>query len=583
MNEQRGMTARGFQIVGRYIRMHPLPFVVAVTGAAVYAAMTVGSTIVLGRVVDRVLTPAFGRGVGAGTIWLGAVAIVAVAVVRAGGIMTRRYFAGMTWARVCATLRTRVVDRYQELPLAYHRSHATGDLMAHAEADVNAATDVLHPLPYSTAVVLLILFALVALILTDPFMAAIGLTLLPGLTFLNRYYMARVEEPAKRTQERLGDVSAVAHESIDGAMVVKTLGRERSEVERLAAKAADVRKERIRMGYLRASFEPGFEALPSLGIVVLIAVGAWRVSRGAVTAGTLVQFISLFQLLAFPMRLIGFLLSDLPRAVVGWDRLQGVFDEPVTLRPADGGLTPPPGTLGLEVRNVSFGYGGEPVLRDLSFEVRPNESVAIVGQTGSGKSTVAHLLVRLADPDVGAIRLGGVDLRQLDADALRQGAAIVFQESFLFATTIRENLTLGADIADVQIRTAARLARAHEFVTSFPDGYETVVGERGVTLSGGQRQRIAIARALLRRPRLLILDDATSAVDPTIEAAILDSLRRELRATLVIVAYRVSTISLADRVLYLDGGRIAASGTHHELLSHPDYEAMVRAYERGAA
>src|SRR5439155_24745247 len=367
------------QIVGRYIRMHPLPFVVAVTGAAVYAAMTVGSTIVLGRVVDRVLTPAFGRGVGTGTIWLGAVAIVAVAVVRAGGIMTRRYFAGMTWARVCATLRTRVVDRYQELPLASHRSHPTGDLMAHAEADVNAATDVLHPLPYSTAVVLLILFALIALIVTDPFMAAIGLTLLPGLTFLNRYYMARVEEPAKRTQERLGDVSAVAHESIDGAMVVKTLGRERSQVERLAAKAADVRKERIRMGYLRASFEPGFEALPSLGIVVLIAVGAWRVSRGAVTAGTLVQFISLFQLLAFPMRLIGFLLSDLPRAVVGWARIQEVFDEPVTLRPADEGLAPPPGPLGLQVRGVSFGYAGTPVLRDLSFDVQPNESVAVVG------------------------------------------------------------------------------------------------------------------------------------------------------------------------------------------------------------
>jgi ATP-binding cassette subfamily B protein len=583
MNEQRGMTARGFQIVGRYVRMHPLPFVVAVTGAAVYAAMTVASTIVLGKVVDRVLAPAFGRGVVTRTIWLGAAAVVAVAVIRAGGIVTRRYFAGMTWARVCATLRTRVVDRYQELPLAYHRSHPTGDLMAHAEADVNAATDVLHPLPYSTAVVLLILFALIALIVTDPFMAAIGLTLLPGLTFMNRYYMRRIEEPAKRTQERLGDVSAVAHESIDGAMVVKTLGRERSEVERLAAKAAEVRTERIRMGYLRAAFEPGFEALPSLGIVVMIAVGAWRVSTHAVTAGTLVQFISLFQLLAFPMRLIGFLLSDLPRAVVGWDRIQEVFDEPVSLRPATEGLALPSGPLGLAVRDVSFGYAETPVLSGLSFDVQPNESVAIVGQTGVGKSTLAHLLVRLADPDQGSIELGGVDLRRIEPEALRLAAAIVFQESFLFATTIRENLTLGADIPDHEIRRAARLARAHEFVLALPDGYETVIGERGVTLSGGQRQRVAIARALLRRPRLLILDDATSAVDPTVESAILDALRRELDTTLVVVAYRVSTIALADRVLYLDGGRIAASGTHAELLSHPDYEAMVRAYERGAA
>ncbi len=577
------MTARGFSIVGRYIRMHPLPFAVSVSGAAVYAAMTVASTIVLGKVVDRVLTPAFGRGVATSSIWLGALAVVTVAIIRAAGIVTRRYFAGMTWARVCATLRSRVVDQYQELPLAYHRSHPTGDLMAHAEADVNAATDVLHPLPYSTAVVLLIVFALVALIVTDPFMALIGLTLLPGLTFLNRYYMRRVEDPAKRTQERLGEVSAVAHESIDGAMVVKTLGRERAEVERLAEKADQVKKERIRMGYLRASFEPGFETVPSLGIVVMIAVGAWRVSTHAVTAGTLVQFISLFQLLAFPMRLIGFVLSDLPRAVVGFDRIKDVLDEPVTLLPANEGLTPAPGPLGLSVRDVSFGYAETPVLSDLSFDVRPNESVALVGPTGSGKSTVAHLLVRLADPGTGSIELGGVDLRRMDSDALRRAAAIVFQETFLFATTVRENLTLGEDVPDAEMRRAAKLARAHEFIMSLPDGYDTVVGERGVTLSGGQRQRVAIARALLRKPRLLILDDATSAVDPTVEAAILDSLRRELRTTLVIVAYRVSTISLADRVLYLDGGRIAASGTHDELLSHPDYEAMVRAYERGAA
>jgi ABC-type multidrug transport system fused ATPase/permease subunit len=366
-------------------------------------------------------------------------------------------------------------------------------------------------------------------------------------------------------------------------MVVKTLGRERMEVERLAEKADLVKKERIRMGYLRASFEPGFETVPSLGIVVMIAVGAWRVSTHAVTAGTLVQFISLFQLLAFPMRLIGFVLSDLPRAVVGWDRIKDVLDEPVTLLPANEGLTPASGPLGLSVHDVSFAYAETPVLSDLTFDVRPNESVAIVGPTGSGKSTVAHLLVRLADPDAGSIELGGVDLRRMDSEALRRAAAIVFQETFLFADTIRENLTLGEDVPDAEMRRAAKLARAHEFILSLPDGYDTVVGERGVTLSGGQRQRVAIARALLRRPRLLILDDATSAVDPTIEAAILDSLRRELQTTLVIVAYRVSTISLADRVLYLDGGRIAASGTHDELLSHPDYEAMVRAYERGAA
>jgi ATP-binding cassette, subfamily B, bacterial len=583
--ERRSATAQGFRLMGKYIRMHPGPFTISVTGSMVYALMTVLSAVVLGRVTDKVLTPAFNGGVSVATAWAGAIAIMAVAVIRAGGIVTRRYFAGMTWARVCATLRIRIVDRYQQLPLAYHRSHPTGELMAHSEADVMAATDMLHPLPYSCAVVMLILFALVALILTDPFMAAIGIALLPGLTILNRFYMAKVEDPARRAQERIGDVSAVAHESIDGALVVKSLGRERSEVERMSERAAKLRDERIRMGWLRAAFEPAFEALPNLGIVILVGVGAWRVSTGAISEGTLVQFISLFLLLAFPMRLIGFLLSDMPRAVVGWDRLQEVFDEPVAMAAASEERDLPKGALGLSVQDVSFTYpdAGVPVLDGVSFEVRPNESVAVVGPTGSGKSTLVMLLDRLMDPDSGQIGLGGVQLRDVDATSLRRDVTVVFQESFLFASTIRENIALGLDVSDAEIRDATRLARAHDFVMSLPSGYDTVLGERGVTLSGGQRQRVAIARALVRKPRLMIMDDATSAVDPTVEAAILDGLREELSTTLVIVAYRVSTIALADRVLYLDGGRIVAEGTHQELLTHPDYEAMVRAYERGAA
>jgi ABC-type multidrug transport system fused ATPase/permease subunit len=241
--------------------------------------------------------------------------------------------------------------------------------------------------------------------------------------------------------------------------------------------------------------------------------------------------------------------------------------------------------MGLSVRDVTFTYpdAGAPVLEHLTFDVRPNESVAVVGPTGAGKSTLVMLLDRLADPDSGGIELGGVDVRDVASEALRHDVAVVFQESFLFASSIRENISLGIDATDGDVRDAARLARAHDFIMSLPNGYDTVMGERGVTLSGGQRQRVAIARALVRRPRLMIMDDATSAVDPTVEAAILDGLRSDLHTTLVIVAYRVSTIALADRVVFLDGGRVAAEGTHQELLSHPSYEAMVRAYERGAA
>jgi ATP-binding cassette subfamily B protein len=511
------------------------------------------------------------------------VAIMAVGVIRAAGIILRRYFAGMTGSRMRMTLTNRVVDRYQALPLAYHRSRPTGELMAHAEADVQAAIEVIHPLPWSLAVVLLVLFATIELLLTDWFLAAIGILVLPGLAIINRYYTAKVEDPATKAQERIGDVSAVAHESIDGALMVKTLGRERAEVERLRERALVLRDERIRMGRLRAAFEPAFEAIPALGIILLIAVGSWRVSSAAITLGTLVQFVSLFELLAFPLRLIGFVLSDMPRAVVGRERIQEVFTEPITLPAATERIPLPDGPIGVSARSVAFSYDGNRVLGDLSFEVVPNESVALVGSTGVGKSTLAHLLVRLADPEYGSIRLGEVDLRHVDPADLRRSTAIVFQESFLFARSVRENIALDLQVSDEEIRYAARLAQADEFISELPRGYDTVLGERGVTLSGGQRQRLALARALVRKPRLIILDDATSAVDPTVEAAILDALRRELDTTLLVVAYRVSTISLADRVLFLEDGRIVAEGTHGQLLSHPAYLAMVSAYERGAA
>jgi ATP-binding cassette, subfamily B, bacterial len=353
-------------------------------------------------------------------------------------------------------------------------------------------------------------------------------------------------------------------------------------VERFDRRAAELEHERVRMGRLRAAFEPAFEAAPNLGIVTLLGVGAWRVSTGAVSIGTLVQFVSLFQLLAFPMRMIGFVLSSLPRAVVGRERLQGIFGETAALPFPVEARELPPGPVGVTVRSVSFSYGENRVLDRLSFHVEPNESVALVGPTGSGKSTLAQLLVRLADPDAGSIQIGGVDVRDIGQGELQGVASVVFQRSFLFASSVRDNIALDSGASDEEVVRAARLAQADSFIRGLPRGYETVMGERGVTLSGGQRQRVALARALVRRPRVLILDDATSAVDPTVEAAILEGLRRELETTLVVIAYRVSTIALADRVLWLQDGRVAAQGSHEQLLDYSPYEAMVRAYE-GAA
>jgi ATP-binding cassette, subfamily B, bacterial len=284
------------------------------------------------------------------------------------------------------------------------------------------------------------------------------------------------------------------------------------------------------------------------------------------------------------MRFVGWILSQMPRAVVARERIDEVLVLPAEVQPPISPVPLPEGALGVEVRSVSYRVGRSRVLDDVSFEVRPGESVALVGMTGVGKSTLAQLLVRLDDPTRGSIEIGGVDLRHADPEPFRRSVAIVFQESFLFATTIRENIALDSGAGADEVEHAAEIAHAAGFIDRLSNGYDTIVGERGHTLSGGERQRIAIARALVRRPRVLILDDATSAVDPSIEAAITSALRRELRTTLIVVAYRVAPIRLADRVLYLEDGRLRASGPHERLLHEQrGYAEMVRAYERSGS
>jgi ABC-type multidrug transport system fused ATPase/permease subunit len=399
---------------------------------------------------------------------------------------------------------------------------------------------------------------------------------------MNRSFALQMQDPARRVQERIGDVSAVAHESIDGALVVKTLGRERVEVDRFRETAERLRTERVAAGYIRAWFEVALEALPNLAVILMLAFGAWRVSTGDITLGTLVQVVTLFGLLAWPMRFVGWILSELPRAVVGHGRILEVLEQPDTMtRPAEP-ISLPPGPLDVRAESLTYGFDGASVLDEVSFHVDPNESVAIVGPTGVGKSTLAQLLVRLDDPPGGRILIGGVDIRQSDSDELRRAMSLVFQESFLFATTVAENISLDSGASRDEIERAAAIAQADRFIRALPHAYDTVLGERGHTLSGGERQRVALARALVRQPRVLILDDATSAVDPTIEAEILAGLRRELETTLIVVAYRLSTIRLADRVLFLEEGRVRATGSHEQLMaSQHGYAAMIRAYERG--
>jgi len=333
---------------------------------------------------------------------------------------------------------------------------------------------------------------------------------------------------------------------------------------------------------MRASFEPAIDALPTVGAILLLLVGAWLVGRGQATPGDLVLAATLFSLLAVPLFIVGFFLEELPRSVVSLDRVDRVLDEPIAATPIASQRLPASGPLDLEIKDLVVGYGARRVLDGLSLRVRAGERVALVGATGSGKSTLLETVMGLNVASHGSIRLSGVELHKVNPAELQHAVALVFQEAFLFADSVATNVDLHSASEPQTAAAALNTAVASEFVAQLPDGELTVVGERGVTLSGGQRQRVALARALVRAPRLLLLDDATSAVDPVVEAKILSGIRAAFDTTMLMVAHRISVIELADRVAYLAGGRIVATGSHTELLKRDDYRSLITAYEQAA-
>jgi ATP-binding cassette, subfamily B, bacterial len=600
-----GLMRRGLRVIGIALRSAPKPFAVGIGGATLYAAMTVVASLVLGWVTDEVLLPAFESGELDRALTLTAVAlIVGVALLKAIGVVGRRLGAYVAQFSLQAQYRRRVTRRYLELPLAWHRRHPTGELLSNANADVESAFFVAAPLPMAIGASLLLVITGALLVVTDPALAAIGFSVGPLLGFANWYYQRKMRHAATVAQQARADVSEVAHESFDGALVVKTMGRETQETDRFRATSEDLRDKMITVGRLRAFFDPVIEALPNIGILLVLVVGAARVRDGALSPGDLVLFAYLFRLVALPMRVFGWLLGELPRAVVGWDRVQRVLEAEGAMlygdRPAAG-----EGGAATAMDRVGFHHptsvredlsepatvapaadpGDDDVTRgveSVTFDIDAGRTIALVGATGSGKSTLASLLVRLFDPDTGRVRFDEEDLRDLARDELAEHVAIVFQEAFLFDDTVRGNITLGGDFGDAEVEAAARLAQAHGFISQLEQGYDTQVGERGATLSGGQRQRIALSRALIRSPRLLVLDDATSAVDPSVESDILRGLATaELPATVVVVAYRRGSIALSDEVVFLRDGVIEARGPHDALERDVKaYADLVTAYEQ---
>lgn len=576
----------GVRLITRFVRRHPVSFSLAVLGAATYAAAIIGASTVIGWVTDTVVIPVLDEGDSYGGLLVpAALAVLAVALVKSVGILTRRTAAGYLQLRTRQDIRNDLLHHQLSLKMSWFNRQSIGDLLAVADSDVDQGTGVLGPLPYGTGVILLLLGSFVMIMLIDPWIglgAAIGLFIIIAIDIRGSWITYRMWE---KVQEARGKVSAVAHESFDGALTVKSLGREQYVSDRFGAASDALRDDLIAVNSTWTTYQTVIRALPQAITIALIVVGAFRIESGLLTPGDLVTVAYLLALLAFPIQLIGFVLWDLAGSMAGWVRIEEVFEARDFVGYGDLQAAPGSGPAPIATGAVGFGYESDvAVFEGLDLDLQAGVTLAVVGPTASGKSTLTRLLARLWDPDTGDIHLDGRNIKDFALSELPQEVSYVAQDAFLFDDTVAGNISLGGPYGVEEIRHAARLAGAEAFIDELPEGFATPLGERGVTLSGGQRQRIALARALIRKPRLMILDDATSAVDPSVEAEILRSLKQaELPSTIVVVAYRPASIRLADEVVFVDEGRVLAHGTHSELLeSTPGYARLVQAYEEDA-
>jgi ATP-binding cassette subfamily B protein len=577
---------RGLKLISSFVRRRPKPFFRAVTGAAMFASAIILSAYVIGRITDGLIIPVLDDGESINGRLLPAVAaVLGVAVWKATGIVMRRFGASWLQQNTQADVRLRLIRHQLDLKLGWISRRSTGDLLAVTDSDASQAIWILGPLPYGTGVSLLLVGTVVLIFSLDPWLGVLTLASVVAIVALEIKGSWTAFSQFERIQKLRSEVSDVAHESFDGALTVKSLGREDFETARFAERATTLRNELVSVGRLFSFYRVIADSIPQVAMVFLLVAGAFRIRAGVLSPGDMVSVAYLFSLSAVPVRLVGYVIWEMASSLAGWERVEDVLqaDDRVDY----GDLRATLERDGAEVNSVeiAFSYGGDvPILKDVQIEADPGTTVAVVGATGSGKTTLMMLLARLWDPATGHISLDGRDLRNFARSELSGEIAYVPQHAFLFDDTVVGNITLGQDLPRAAVEEAARVAGAHEFIVKLPQGYDSRIGERGTTLSGGQQQRIALARALVRSPRLLLLDDATSAVDPSVEAGILRRLTTaEMPSTVVLVAYRRASIVLADQVVFIEHGRVVAQGTHEELLgSTPGYARLLRAYEEDA-
>ena len=549
-------------------------------------AIATGLVWTVGKISVPLLTrEAIDRAIDVGGSALNWALVIVLAGVLTGSLTAaRRYLAFRESRMVEMILRGRIHDHVLGLHPGYHDTAQTGQLMSRMSSDLNQVQMFVVMLPLTLSHLALIAGVSVVLLITDPLLALVTLVPLPFINLTARRFSNAIHPAVLAVQSEQAQLSTVVEESVAGVRVVKGFGAERVRMEALTTEADDIREVSMRAARIRARFLPVMELLPSLGLVAVLGLGGLRVLDGSLTIGELVAFNFFVTLLVWPLRSIGMTVAFAQRAAAALERVHEVLDVAPAIADPPEPVALPIGGGAVSFSSLTFGYSDAPVLDGFDLEIAAGESVAVVGATGSGKSTVARLLLRFYDPSSGSITIDGVDLRDLRVDDVRRAVGIVFEDTLLFNDTVSANIAFavpGLDPrADLErIRSAARAAGADEFIERLPEGYDTVLGERGFSLSGGQRQRIAIARAVLADPRVLVLDDATSAVDPSKEHEIRSAMGVVMRdRTTIVIAHRPGTVAMADRVILVDGGRVAASGTHAELLeSNARYREVLAA------
>jgi ATP-binding cassette subfamily B protein len=574
VDDDRALRREGRRLLFDTLRTQWFWVLMGVVAALTWTLAKLAVPLLVAGAVDQGIVPN-----DSGEIAKFSILIVVAGVFQAIGMGLRRYTAFRMSYRVETDLRARLFAHLQLLHFAFHDEAQTGQLISRANTDLLQISQMLTLVPLTLSSIFTLTGVAIVMVLASPTLALLALGTLPFLTILAVRFSHKMGPQTFALQQELGEVSGVVEESVAGVRVVKGFGIEERQTHRLERRADTVLDRALASARLRASFIPLLDLLPALSLVAILWYGGHLAIDGQIEVGQLVAFNTYILMLVVPLRLSGQLVAQASRASASAGRVSEVLDTAPEITDTGTGRALPPGGGEVRFEGVQFAYGDGPsVLAGLDLTLRPGEAVALVGPTASGKTTAASLVPRFYDVDAGRVLIDGVDVRDLGLHELRRAVGIVFEDTFLFTDTVRENLAFadpGASMDDV--RRATQLAGAADFIDALPEGYETVIGEHGFSLSGGQRQRIAIARAVLADPRVLILDDATSSVDPTKEHEIRAALTTVMSGrTTLVIAHRPATIALADRVAVLEGGRIVEQGTHAELLrSSVRYRALL--------